>query len=280
MRPSAIARRSADNTDGLSRLFQEIRVKKTIAELRPEYQRFAEWLRIEVAATLYHVFLAEDNSPELFAQAKRIHSIVPYTVLKNVIRIANPAAVMSGVLDLFLAQPFGARSLMQRMFGMAIHDSIRSVQKAIDSLVANKIRDDALYARIKAFTDADEKVKTHVRYDAAADGVDVVVAILRSDALAPPLSPPQVDSITSAYDAWSSVVEGGPRSRRSSRQSSGGASSERSGEPAEGDWWQGAELFAHLKQLLKLCMRQRDKAMMLEMIEEVSMSRALVKTNR
>jgi Domain of unknown function in PX-proteins (DUF3818) len=31
-----------------------------------------------------------------------------------------------------------------------------------------------------------------------------------------------------------------------------------------------AELFAHLKQLLKLYMRQRDKAMMLQMIEEVS----------
>jgi hypothetical protein len=33
---------------------------------------------------------------------------------------------------------------------------------------------------------------------------------------------------------------------------------------------QGAELFAHLKQLLKLSMRQRDKEMMLQMIEEVT----------
>jgi hypothetical protein len=32
---------------------------------------------------------------------------------------------------------------------------------------------------------------------------------------------------------------------------------------------QEAELFAHLKQLLKLYLRQRDKAMMLEVIEEV-----------
>lgn len=32
---------------------------------------------------------------------------------------------------------------------------------------------------------------------------------------------------------------------------------------------QGAELFAYLKQLLKLYLRQRDKAMMLEIIEEV-----------
>ena len=33
--------------DGLTRLFQEIREKKTIPELRPEYKKFAEWLRIE-----------------------------------------------------------------------------------------------------------------------------------------------------------------------------------------------------------------------------------------
>ena len=46
-------RRDIVERNGLSHLFQEIRVKNTIAELKPEYQKFAEWLRIEVAATLY-----------------------------------------------------------------------------------------------------------------------------------------------------------------------------------------------------------------------------------
>ena len=35
---------------------------------------------------------------------------------------------------------------------------------------------------------------------------------------------------------------------------------------------QGAEMFAHLKQLLKMYTRQRDKAMMLSVIEEVSIN--------
>ncbi len=85
-------------------LFKEIKEKPSIKDLSIQYQKFAEWLRIEVAATIYHLFLAEDNSPELFAQAKKIHSLIPYTVIKNVIRIANPAMVMSGLLDVFLAQ--------------------------------------------------------------------------------------------------------------------------------------------------------------------------------
>ena len=33
--------------DGLTKLFAEIKEKNTIADLSMEYQRFAEWLRIE-----------------------------------------------------------------------------------------------------------------------------------------------------------------------------------------------------------------------------------------
>jgi len=238
-------RREIVESNGLSHLFQEVRVKNTIRDLKPEYQKFAEWLRIEVAATIYHLFLAEDNSPELFAQAKRIHSLVPYGVLKNVIRIANPAAVMSGVLDLFLAQPFGARSLLQRIFGMAINDGVNSVQKTIDTLGSTRIKDDVLCDKIKAYVQADEGVKEAIRQEAARDNVDVVVTILRSEFFQPELSSQQVEKVFNAYVAWNNAVENVEKEMRS-----------------------GAELFAHLKQYLKLCLRQRDKLMMLQIIEE------------
>ncbi|KAH5721115.1 hypothetical protein HBI20_103050 [Parastagonospora nodorum] len=256
--------------NGLTNLFAEVKAKNTIRELKPEYQKFAEWLRIEIAATIYHLFLAEDNSPELFAQLKRIHSLVPYGVLKNVIRIANPAAVMSGVLDLFLAQPFGARSLLQRIFGMAIHDGVNSVQKSIDTLSSTKIKDDVLCAKIKAYVQADEQVKDVIRQEAAKEDVDVVITILRSDFFEPELSSQQVEKVFNAYVAWNNAVENtrpGRLSRMTSSRSNlttgavGNA-------PVDKEFKQGAELFAHLKQYLKLCLRQRDKMMMLQIIEE------------
>ena len=40
-------RREIVERNGLTKLFTEIREKKTIAELSPEYQKFAEWARIE-----------------------------------------------------------------------------------------------------------------------------------------------------------------------------------------------------------------------------------------
>ncbi|KAF2707596.1 hypothetical protein K504DRAFT_446720 [Pleomassaria siparia CBS 279.74] len=263
-------RREIVESNGLSHLFQEVRVKKTIGELKPEYQKFAEWLRIEVAATIYHLFLAEDNSPELFAQLRRIHSLVPYSVLKNVIRIANPAAVMAGVLDLFLAQPFGARSLLQRMFGMAINDGVRSVQRSIDTLGSTKVKDDVLCSKIKAYVDADEDVKDIIRAESEKDGVDIVVTLLRSEYFQPELTSEQVEKIFNAYVAWNRAVETvgrGRMSRKSSTYSGLSVSTAGSGQ-FDFELREGAELFAHLKQYLKLCLRQRDKVMMLQIIEE------------
>ena len=269
-------RREIVEANGLTNLFAEIKTKNSIKELKPEYQKFAEWLRIEIAATIYHLFLAEDNSPELFAQLKRIHSLVPYGMLKNVIRIANPAAVMSGVLDLFLAQPFGARSLLQRIFGMAIHDGVNSVQKSLDTLATTKIKDDVLCTKIKAYVQADEDVKGIVRQEAIDEDIDIVITILRSDLFKPELSSQQVEKVFNGYVAWTNAVEN-TRPGRLSRKTSSRSNVTTPSTPVEKEFRQGAELFAHLKQYLKLCLRQRDKLMMLEVIEEVSMPRCEVK---
>lgn len=230
--------------NGLTMLFKEIREKDTIQDLSLQYQKFAEWLRIEVAATIYHLFLAEDNSPELFAQAKRIHSLIPYSLVKNVVRVANPAAVMSNILDIFLAQPFGARSLMQRIFSMTLHDGIRSFQRSIDAL-AEKIGDAVFVEKLKKYTDADEQVKDMIREEAASEDIDIIVTILRSELIEPPLQPEQVERLYNAYVAFNNAVENVDEELR-----------------------QGAQLFSYLKQLMKLYLRQRDKAMMLKLIEE------------
>lgn len=225
-------------------LFKEIKEKNTIQDLSLQYQKFAEWLRIEVAATIYHLFLAEDNSPELFAQARRIHSLIPYTLIKNVIRVANPAAVMSGILDIFLAQPFGARSLMQRIFSVTLNDGIRSFQKSIDAL-AVKIGDPVFVEKLKLYTECEEHIKIAMREEAESEDIDIIVAILRSDLIEPPLSPEQIGRLYNAYVAFNSAVEN-----------------------VDEELKQGAQLFSYLKQLMKLYLRQRDKLMMLNLIEE------------
>lgn len=159
-----------------------------------------------MAAVIYHLFLAEDNSPELFAQAKRIHSLIPYTALKNVIRFANPAAVMRGVLDLFLAQPLGAKSLMQRILSLAINDGIKSTQKTIDTLTL-RIGDPVLCDKIKKYTEADETIKEQLRRDAFDEQIDLLVVILRSDHFGTELKPDQIGKVFNAYVAYVNAIE-------------------------------------------------------------------------
>jgi hypothetical protein len=239
-------RRSVIERNGLRSLFAEIRKKDRIADLEPEYKKFAEWVRIEVAATCYHLFLAEDNSPELFAQAKRIHSLVPYTALKQVIRFTNPAAVMANVLDIFMAQPLGTKSLLQRIFGLAVGDGIRSIQKTIDALTA-KIEEPTFCTKIQRYTEADETLKRRMRDEAEQDKVDLLVKVLQSEEISPQLSPEQIGRAFNAYVAWENAVENVDEEMR-----------------------QGAELFAQLKQLQRLYTRKRDKQMMLELVEETN----------
>ena len=170
--------------------------------------------------------------------------MMPYVALKQVIRFANPAAVMSGVLDLFLAQPFGTKSLAQRVFGMALNDGIRTFQKSIDSVVA-KIGDPILCQKLQTFCDSPENLKNEIRSEAVVEDIDLIVAILRSDRIPPELSSEQIGKVFNAYVAWNHTVENVDEEMKS-----------------------GAILFAQLKQLLKMYTRQRDKAQMLSVIQE------------
>ncbi|KAF2415787.1 PX domain protein [Tothia fuscella] len=238
-------RRQIIESNGLRSLFASIKQKNSIAKLPPEHKKVAEWLRIEIAATIYHLFLAEDNSAELFAQLKRIHSLFPYAIVKNIVRFANPIALFPRILDVFMAQPFGSRSLLQHIFGMAIQDGVNNVQKSITILITQKIQDADFPARIQKYVELDEDIKSEVKFEAKAKNIDLVLEILQSPRVGDVLSHDQLSVATGAHSAWKGAVEN--------------VGSEHTAD---------AELFAHMKQLLKLYLRQRDKVKMLEIINE------------
>jgi hypothetical protein len=125
-----------------------------------------------------------------------------------------------------------------------LNESIKDFQKHIDTLAA-KVEDTVLTQKLKAFADAEEEVKNEIREEAAADDVDIIVAILRSELISPELTPEQIGKVFNGYVAWNHAVEN-----------------------VDLEMQQGAQWFAHMKQLLKLYTRQRDKAMMLSIVEE------------
>ncbi len=101
--------------DGLTHVFATIKVTSSIRDLPPNYHAVLEWARISLASTVFHQFVASDNSSQTFASLKRLHGLMPYFMLKAALKISNPMGMIRSVLDLFLAQPFGGRSLLQRL---------------------------------------------------------------------------------------------------------------------------------------------------------------------
>lgn len=95
-------------------MFSIIKDNETIESLPERYMKVFEWARISFASTIYQTFVGSDTSSETFSGLKRIHALMPYFVLRSILRISNPIAMVRGVIDLFLAQPFGQRSILQR----------------------------------------------------------------------------------------------------------------------------------------------------------------------
>lgn len=118
--------------DGLTHIFATVKVTPDVRGLPSNYQAVIEWARISLvllisflfivslintsslASTVFQSFVAADNASETFASLKRIHGLMPYFMLKAALKISNPMGMIRGVLDLFMAQPFGGRSLLQR----------------------------------------------------------------------------------------------------------------------------------------------------------------------
>jgi hypothetical protein len=111
---------------GLKSVFDVVRRVEKVEDLPAAERSVLEWGRISLAATIFQLYVASDTASESLAGLKRLHGIMPYFMLKGILKISNPMAMIrgeltkcrlkltSGVLDLFLARPFGGQSLLQR----------------------------------------------------------------------------------------------------------------------------------------------------------------------
>jgi len=114
--------------------------------------------------------------------------------------------MLRGILDLFLAQPFGQRSLLQRILSITLNDDIQKIQKNIDMLRAN-IGDDTFCDKLKNYVDADVGIQDVVRAEVLDGETDLITAILRSEVIQPRLDGKQIVRIHTALLAWNSAVD-------------------------------------------------------------------------
>ncbi|KAK0553655.1 hypothetical protein OC845_001127 [Tilletia horrida] len=241
--------------DGLSRVFGTLKSTSRIEDLPANYQALISWARISLASTLFHIFMGSDNSPDIFAQLKRMHGLMPYFVLRGILRVSNPVSMIRGVLDLFLAQPFGQKSLLQRMFSSGLQDDVRELTE-ICTAVADKVEDPDMCEKVRAFVYAAPEQQVELRQEASEEHLDLMTVILRSPDLAPQLrlDKYQINRAVRSSRAYEKYKE----YRRNL-----GPEEEDEG-PEDEDAW----LYEDLHVLLRMKQRLRDKEQMISLIFE------------
>ena len=179
---------------------------------------------------------------------------MPYFMIRQILRISNPVAMIRAMLDLFLAKPFGSRtgSLLQRMFSSGIQDEARELREDA-ALVERKIANQAMCDKVRRYVDAPRETQLAYRREAASEGLDIMTVILRS-AEEPALGRDDMMRVQRATVAYAEYKH--YRDELSDPDDDEG--------PDNDDAW----LFEDLHVLRRLITRARDKEQMVELIFE------------
>jgi hypothetical protein len=199
--------------------------------------------------------------------------MMPYFVMRQILRISNPIAMLRGILELFLARPFGSTSLLQRMFSSGLAEEAKTLKDEAD-LVAAKIGDFTILEKLQKYVDAPKEIQLLYQADAgkftshdtciitdlnvtASEGLDIMSIILRSP------DEPQLDRATMQRVQRASVAYQEYMHYRSEL-----AQPEDDDGPDNDDAW----LFEDLHVFLKIITKTRDKEQMIELIFEVCLN--------
>lgn len=121
-------------------------------------------------------------------------------------RFSNPIAILRGLLDLFLVQPFGQKSLLQRILSVTLNDDIQKLQKNID-ILRESIADDTLCDKLKNYVYADSAIQDPIRQEAEDGKTELITAIMRSEDVQPALDGKRIIRMQSALAAWNAAVD-------------------------------------------------------------------------
>ncbi|CAO0792839.1 unnamed protein product [Mucor circinelloides] len=180
--------------NGLLEVFEVIKKTETIDKLPAELRKAIEWGRINFAFVLHTQFVTSDRSVENVANLKRTHSLMPYRTIAQILKLSNPFSMVKGVLDLFLAQPFGGKSLFQRILLTNMNVQSKELTKDIEELQL-KINDPPLCQKIA------NAVQTELPDGAKlskATPITETLELLKNPNIEPVLTPQQIIKVAFA----------------------------------------------------------------------------------
>lgn len=245
-------------------LVQEIKEKSKMKDLSPLLLSFVEWCKIYLSSTIYQIFLGNDSGYEFYTQVKRLHRLMPYSVMGQIMRFTNPMGIMKAMIELFMAQPFGSQSLLQTMFSTILSDDLKSQEKIIQELERKALQDAKLSLEViqclkntvfkNEYGEIIDMESAHKESESTKMPISLV--ILLRNAETGKVSHEAVGEIIESYSAWKLQQKSTADLMVDDNESQG-------------------QYFSHIKELLQLYIRERDKRLMRKLWQDPELSQLL-----
>ncbi|KAK4165631.1 PX-associated-domain-containing protein [Cladorrhinum sp. PSN259] len=184
--------------DLIDELFKCAAEHETLEEHSPCVQAAADYTIIHIATLLHHVFVLSPEGPYLLKLLESVHKLLPYSMIKQTLRIGNAATMLNGMVRLLLAKVgVGAISnwvgltsnaddgmnLLQRIISLVLYWDSTESRKTVDKIEKAKGGSAPTKAQLSAIKDFIEKKskKDHdeARRKSLHDKTSMVTEILR-----------------------------------------------------------------------------------------------------
>lgn len=249
-------------------VFEEIGTCQLMDDLSPLLKTFVDWCKLEVAATLYQIFLTQANSSEWFYKCRKFHRLFPYKVCYGILKYTNPVSIISRIVDLLLMDlpSFGRKkdnqvnNLLSMTFIMLLdedlEDYLKEREKLLNEEPLNLPKYDFFKDRIVFFVNSlDYDLQEDVKEESIRNGTDYLLEILSSPLVQPVLTAAEQATfdnlIKPSYEAYSSL--------EASKK------------------LDGTSVYTSLKQLWQLDVRTRDKNVLKQLWREPELTKLIKK---
>lgn len=245
----------------ISNLFRELEYCDQRESVSPILRSFVDWSKLEVAATLYQIFLTQDNSNEWLSKCRKFHRLFPYTVCYGILKYTNPVNIMTRLMDLLLMEmpSFSLRgersnSLLSMAFIMLLNEDLEGYDKERAKLLDSAPLNDPNYRfvveKINNYVyELDEESKEEIKEEALIKGDNLLIHILSSTRVLPSFTEAnmnELETIEAARLAYQKLEEHKEVSE--------------------------TEVYVNIRQLWQLETRTRDKNIMKKMWQEPELS--------
>jgi hypothetical protein len=102
---------TSGKSKGYAQIFDVVRTHDKIADLPPAYQQLAKCVSKLVALWVEK----EMRNEKQLAKLKKVYRLTPIRAIRAALSIANPVKLMNGLINIFVARPFGSRNMVQKL---------------------------------------------------------------------------------------------------------------------------------------------------------------------